>query len=159
MDWQTLVDKYGDRVILISRTILHDEGLSRDAAQETLMKLGRANGHVDNWNAFVITVAGNTARDMLRRRKNRTQPISGDPVDTTTQRPEDAAIARETKERLQEALIALPTGDRDILLLKFREGLSGPEIARALDLSITAAWQRMSRALKLLRAKLGDSHE
>ena len=145
--------------MLISRTILRDEGLSRDAAQETLIKLGRANGRVDNWNAFVITVAGNTARDMLRRRKHKTQPISGDTVDTTIQKPEDAAIARESKEHVREALLALPTSDRDILLLKFREGLSGPEIARALDLSITAAWQRMSRALKLLRAKLGDSHD
>ena len=71
MDWRRLVDRYGDRVLLLSRSILREESLSRDAAQETLPKLGRANGEVRNWNAFVPTVAGNPARRFLSRRRAR----------------------------------------------------------------------------------------
>ena len=158
MDWPTLVSTYGDRVLLISRSILRDESLSRDAAQETLIKLSKANGSVTKWDAWVLTVAGNTARDFLRR-KRRTEDLREDHVDTTTTNPPDAAIAHESKERLRLALEGLPTSDRDILLLKFREGLNGPDIASALGISLEAAWQKMSRALKSLRAKLGDRHE
>ena len=57
---------------------------------------------------------------------------------------------------MTQALETMPAGARDILLLKFREGLSGPQIASALGLSITAAWQQMSRAMKLLKSKLTE---
>ena len=158
MEWSSLVEKYGDRVLLVTRSILRDEGLSRDAAQETLVKLVQANGSVRNMDAWVLTVAGNTARDLLRRRR-RTEDLEEETVDMNVKTPAEAAIAHETQERLALALEGLPVSDRDILLLKFRENLSGPDIARALGVSLEAAWQRLSRALKALRAKIGESHD
>ena len=159
MDWQTLAARYGDRVLLISRSILREEGLSRDAAQETLLKLGRANGQVKNWDAWVLTVAGNTARDFLRKRRRAPAPLEVDRMETGIKSPDQAAIAKESTEQLTSAIAALPTSDRDILLLKFREGLKGPAIASALGISLTAAWQRLSRALQTLRTKLGVKDE
>lgn len=158
MDWPTLIARYGDRVLLVSRSILHDDDLSRDAAQETLLKLGRSNGAVENWDAWVMTVAGNTARD-YRRRRRPMLPLQEDQVRPDTSSPIETAIARESKERIRTALEALPVADRDLLLLKFREGLSGRDIAIALGITLEAAWQKMSRALRALKVKLGESHE
>lgn len=172
MTWETLVDRYGDRVLLICRSILRDDGLSRDAAQDAMVKLSKANGlssgappqgakedEIKDMDAWVATVAGNTARDYIRRAKHRPEPLVEDRMDTGTKSPIESLLAQESQERLRLALEGLPAGDRDILLLRFREGLSGPDIAKALGLTLQAAWQRVSRALKSLKTKMGVDHE
>ncbi len=159
MSWETLVSQYGDRVLLICRSILRDDGLSRDAAQDAMVKLSKANGEVKDMDGWVATVAGNTARDYVRRAKHRPEPLVEDRMDTGTKSPVESLLARESQDRLRLALEGLPVGDRDILLLRFREGLSGPDIAKALGVSLEAAWQRVSRALKILKTKMGVDHE
>jgi RNA polymerase sigma factor (sigma-70 family) len=158
MDWQKLAGTYGDRVYLVVRSILRDEALALDVSQEALLKIGKAlNGTppVKDYEAWILTVAGNAARDALRRKQRRREvAMEHDVVDDRS--PDGALLQRESRERVTRALETLPAGARDILLLKFREGLSGPQIASALGLSMTAAWQQMSRALKLLKTKLSE---
>src|SRR5688572_8022204 len=159
MNWDDLSRRYGDRVLLVARSILRDETLAMDVAQDALLKIGRAlNGSADvrNYEAWILTVAGNAARDALRRTTRRREvAMEKDVVDS--RRPDEAALARESRERVSAALETLPSGARDVLLLKFREGLSGPQIAQALGVSLEAAWQQMSRALKLLKSKLSEN--
>jgi RNA polymerase sigma factor (sigma-70 family) len=158
MDWQRLAGTYGDRVYLVVRSILRDDALARDVSQEALLKIGRAlNGTtpVKDYEAWVLTVAGNAARDALRRKLRRREvTMEQDVVDDRS--PDRALLQEESRGRVTRALEALPAGARDILLLKFRQGLSGPQIASALGLSLSAAWQQMSRAMKLLRSKLTE---
>ena len=158
MDWQDLAGRYGDRVYLVVRSILREESLSRDVSQEALLKIGRAlNGRarVTDYEGWVLAVAGNAARDALRRKARRREvPIENDVVDERGS--EGVVLREESREQVTRALEALPAGARDVLLLKFREGLSGPQIASALGLSLSAAWQQVSRAMKLLRSKLAE---
>ena len=158
MDWNDLADRYGDRVFLVVRSILREESLSRDVSQEALLKIGKAlNGqtHVDDYEGWVLAVARNAARDALRKKARRREvPIENDVVDERS--PEGAVLREESREQVTQALEALPAGARDVLLLKFREGLNGPQIASALGLSMSAAWQKVSRAMKLLRTQLAE---
>jgi RNA polymerase sigma-70 factor, ECF subfamily len=158
MNWDDLSRRYGDRVLLIARSILRDETLAMDVAQDALLKIGRAlNGSADvrNYEAWILTVAGNAARDALRRKTRRREvAMEKDVVDART--PDAPILARESRERVTAALEGLPSGARDVLLLKFRENLSGPQIAEALGVSLATAWQQMSRALKLLKSKLSE---
>jgi RNA polymerase sigma factor (sigma-70 family) len=156
MNWDDLSRRYGDRVLLVARSILRDETLAMDVAQDALLKIGRAlNGDVRNHEAWVLTVAGNAARDALRRQSRRREvAMDKDVVDART--PDAPMLARESREKVTAALEALPAGARDVLLLKFRENLSGPQIAEALGITIAAAWQQMSRALKLLKSQLSE---
>lgn len=159
MNWDDLSRRYGDRVLLVARSILRDETLAMDVAQDALLKIGRTlNGSADvrNYEAWILTVAGNAARDALRR-KTRRREVAMENELIDARRPDEAVLARESRERVAAALDALPSGARDVLLLKFREGLSGPQIAQALGVSLEAAWQQMSRALKLLKSKLSES--
>jgi RNA polymerase sigma-70 factor (ECF subfamily) len=158
MDWRSLSEKYGDRVFLIARSILRDDALALDVSQEALLKVGQAlNGSakVQDYESWVLTIAGNAARDALRKQTRRREvPIEDTVADPRT--PDEALLAGESVERLRLTLEALPAAARDVLLLKFREGLSGPQIAQALGVSITAAWQQVSRALKLLKLQLAE---
>ncbi len=159
MDWREVTSRYGDRVFLVVRSIVREETLALDVSQETLLKVGRAlNGRakVGNYDTWVLTVAANAARDALRKRTRRREvTIEHDLVDAT-QGPQEALLQEESRERVTRALEALPDGARDILLLKFREGLAGPQIAQALGVSLAAAWQKLSRAMKLLRSRLSE---
>ena len=60
--------------------------------------------------------------------------------------PDDLAVRRSEDEEVLEALRRLSAADREVLMLAAWEELTGPEIARALDISVAAADQRLHRA-------------
>jgi RNA polymerase sigma-70 factor (ECF subfamily) len=159
MNWQDLASRYGDVVRRAVAALIRDEAQALDVAQETLLKLGRSlpdpAQRIDDPEAWVATVARNAARDALRRRTRRREvKIENDVVD---ERPETSLSENESRERVARALDALPAAARRVLLLKFRDGLSGPEIAARLGVSLDAAWQKLSRAMKLLKAHLSEN--
>ena len=55
---------------------------------------------------------------------------------------------------VKEALMELPEKHREILVLKFTEGLSFAEVAEALDLSYEATRSRYRRAIEAIKEKL-----
>jgi RNA polymerase sigma-70 factor, ECF subfamily len=71
--------------------------------------------------------------------------------------PAAAAIRQELQRRFRGALDELSEDDREILLMRHFEQLSNQEVAQALGLSEPAAGMRHLRALRRLRALLGDS--
>lgn len=138
------------------RTLVRDEAQALDVCQEALIKLGRTAGSAEDPEAWAITVARNAARDALRRKTRRREvAIDNDIVDE--RRPETAMLRDESRERVVRALEALPAAARTVLLLKFRDGRSGPEIASRLNVSLEAAWQQVSRAMKLLKTHLSEN--
>ncbi|MGC8638522.1 MAG: sigma-70 family RNA polymerase sigma factor [Isosphaeraceae bacterium] len=66
-------------------------------------------------------------------------------------RPSVAAIREERKRRLQEALNAMDSVDREVLVLRHFEELSNAEVARELGLRESAASKRYIRALRRLK--------
>ncbi|WP_165225013.1 sigma-70 family RNA polymerase sigma factor [Aquisphaera insulae] len=70
--------------------------------------------------------------------------------------PAAQAMLEELKGRFREALACLDEPDREVVLLRHFEQLTNSEAARALGLSEAAAGMRHLRALRRLRAILGD---
>jgi RNA polymerase sigma-70 factor, ECF subfamily len=58
---------------------------------------------------------------------------------------------------LRRALAQLPEGDREILVLRYLEDLSTKEIAAVLSITEATVKMRQLRALRRLRALLGDN--
>lgn len=71
--------------------------------------------------------------------------------------PAAAALRRELEQRFLLALEQLEEDDREIILMRHVEQLGNTEVAQALDLSPAAAGMRHLRALRKLRAVLGDT--
>ena len=71
--------------------------------------------------------------------------------------PAAANIRRELEERFLAALSQLEEDDRDILFMRHYEHLGNGEVATALNITPAAAGMRHLRALKKLRAILGES--
>jgi len=70
--------------------------------------------------------------------------------------PAAAAVRRELQSRFDSALLRLDDDEREIILLRHFEQLSNSESAQALGLSEAAAGMRYLRALRRLRAILGE---
>jgi len=160
MNWQELAGRYGDLVRWAVRPIVRDETRALDVVQEALLRIGRTpqdpDGVVRDPKAWVIAVARNAARDEVRwNTRRREVAIEKDIVDE--RKPETSLLQDESRERVTLALEALPEAARHVLLLKFRDGRSGPEIAAALGVSLEAAWQKLSRAMKLLKSHLAET--
>ena len=68
--------------------------------------------------------------------------------------PEDALLAAETRERLAEAIEALPATQRAVITLRDVEGWSSEEVRNALDLSETNQRVLLHRARSKMRAAL-----
>lgn len=95
---------------------------------------------------WLLTIARNRATDWLRRRR----PTA--PLDEA----ELAAPARPTAEaeRVLEVIRSLPDAYSETLIMRFVEGMTGPEIAARTGLSHGSVRVNLSRGFKLLRAKL-----
>jgi RNA polymerase sigma factor (sigma-70 family) len=75
--------------------------------------------------------------------------------DRSVRTPEDAASVTEHLVRFEQALARLPQEKRLVLLLIEREGLSGEEVAQALQVPLNTVWTRLHYARVELRKALG----
>jgi len=66
-------------------------------------------------------------------------------------RPSEAFNREELRQRVRQALAQLDEQDREVLVLRYLEQLSAPEVGAVLGLSEAAAKKRALRALKKLR--------
>ena len=71
--------------------------------------------------------------------------------------PAAEAIRKELQRRFQTVLGQLDDDDREILVMRYFEQLSNQEVAQALGLSEAAAGMRHLRAIRRLRALLGET--
>ena len=71
--------------------------------------------------------------------------------------PAAEALRRELQSRFHSVLLQMDEGDREIILLRHFEQLSNGEAAQALGVSEAAAGMRHLRALRRLRAFLGET--
>jgi RNA polymerase sigma-70 factor (ECF subfamily) len=70
--------------------------------------------------------------------------------------PSHHVLRQEEADRVRAALAQLAEGDREVLVLRYLEGLSNPDIAAALGISEGAVKMRHLRALERLRGLLAD---
>lgn len=141
------VEKYGDMLYRISLLILKNTADAEDAVQETFIKyFTKAPEFADGEHekAWLITVATNKCRDMLRYR-TRHETESEELLNTYAVEKSDSGIL--------EALMELSDKYRIIMVLFYVEQYKIDEIADITGVSVSAVKMRLSRGRKLLEEK------
>jgi RNA polymerase sigma factor (sigma-70 family) len=131
---------------------------AEDAVSDVIIRLHRRmlEGRVpDNLRAAFFTSVRNAAIDQLRSQA--AKPTVGletvaAPSDTAT--PLEYAERREEAVRLQEALQRMRGNYREAIVLRFGLGLTVPEIARHLSISLPAAKKLVLRATQQAKKRL-----
>lgn len=131
-----------------------------DLAQEAFLKALRALPRFDpsgpaKVSSWLLTIATRVALSDLRRRRIATEPLSAAPE--PSERPFERLDARR---RIEQAAATLTPEQRAVFVLRDLHGLTETEVARALDLDVSAAKSRLHRARARLRRALTEAdHE
>ena len=127
-------------------------GRAEDAVQQTFVKaydaMRRDHGEL-KLRPWLYRIAHNTALNGLRDKSLQDQPL--DPQLDGVERPDQAAERRQGVREVLAAVQALPTRQRDAIVLRELEGRSYEEIAGALGVTGGAVRQLLSRARTSLR--------
>lgn len=158
-----LVETYADTILRVSYTYLHSTQDAEDICQEVLLKaLNRAERFesAEHERAWIIRVAINAAKDLLRRQSGRATVALDDIAEPVapTRATEYEFEAR--SESVLERVMALPLEYREAIYLHYYEGCSIKQIAAIVHASESAVATRLSRGRSKLRTTLeGVRHE
>ena len=147
------------RALRHATRVLGQASEAEDVAQEAMLRLWRA---ATDWQAdgparpatWLYRVTANLAVDRLRARA-RTAPLEAAPEpEDESPGPADAMDDVKRRAALDAALQRLPERQRQAVVLRHIEGLSNPDIASVLDISVEAVESLTSRGRRALAAAL-----
>jgi RNA polymerase sigma-70 factor (ECF subfamily) len=149
-----LCRRYYHPLVAVADSILLDYHLAEDAAQEALACACRQLGRLrrpERFGPWVAAICRNVAKDMRRNRGRQRLPAeSGEP-----QTPDGRDDGQ--SEVLAEALRQLPQPLREVIFLRFYDGMSYERMSRVLGATPGSIDGRLRRAKKriaaILRAK------
>ena len=181
---ERLVERYGDRVYRLAMRITGLNEDAEEAAQDALKNVGVASSAAlwtvarkiqmfkgeSAFGSWIYRITANAAYQKLRTRRQKSAEIAiedvlpsldGDgrhfePMDDWSNRVDEQALQGELRQVLQRAIDGLPADYRTALVLHDVEGLSNPDIAEALNLSLPAVKSRVHRSRLFVRKQLAD---
>ena len=141
-------------------TILHDIDRARDVVQDTFIRLCQQDiAKVrDNLKTWLFTVCRNRALDLLRKDK-RIQPLDEvrwQKVAGGGMQPDETADHEERLSQVMRYLDRLSANQREVILLKFQQGLSYQEITEVTGLTSGNIGFLIHTGLKRLRELLPE---
>ncbi len=165
--FEPLVERYRQRVWRLAYQLLHDREEAWDCAQEAFVRAFHSLPSFRGQSAFytwLFRITVNVATDRQRTRGAQARAFGAERVPEEEwkrtmpdvgARPDQAAVQSEQRERIRQALDALPGKARTIIMLSDVEGLSYREIAEVLGCPIGTVMSRLHNARKRLRSLLG----
>ncbi|MBN2138457.1 MAG: sigma-70 family RNA polymerase sigma factor [Sedimentisphaerales bacterium] len=145
-----LCRRYYTAMVAIAHSITGDRHLAEDAAQQAFAKAAVKLGQLSRKGRFggwLAAICRNEARDMAGS-ADRTVSI-GDFEPAEAAPSENAAT-----EAVKEALAVLPESEREVIFLRFYDGMSYEQISAVLGISQQAINGRLRRAKQRLAERL-----
>jgi RNA polymerase sigma-70 factor (ECF subfamily) len=161
-DTPMLFETYYDRLCRYIASMIRDPDEAEDLAQETFLRAFQQRDSLRTREAVIgwlYRIATNVCLDRLRQRARRA-PLESEtdlddiPTESDTPSPEQTTEQNEMSTCVQQYLADLPDDYRAVVLLQDMHGLTGPEIAELLGVSLATVKIRLHRARKRLRAAL-----
>ena len=106
--------------------------------------------------SYIVTVVRNTAIDFQRKQKRTNATFVQSEEDATEQIPdrtsvEEKILLRDELNRIRQALRKLPEKERDVLRMRYQQGLPDKEIAQAMGVAESSVRKYIMRGRQHLR--------
>lgn len=157
--FRALAERHLRGLFNYAQRMLGNAAEAEDVTQETFLELWQ---RAESWEprarlgTWLYRVAHNRSVDRLRQRR----PAGGDVEQVPDSgRPSRAFEHQETAARVREALDALPDRQRSAVVMSHYAGMSNPEIARVLEVTVEAVEALLSRARRSLRDTLAPTKD
>ena len=157
VSYNTLVNRYKDRLFNVLYRMLSSEDEANDLLQETFLRVWQHKMSYDFRFAFstwIYTIALNLARNELRRRKKIKFLDIFDFADKLTAKEEKKDTSANLKTLLEAEMKRLPEKYKTAFLLRDVDNLSYEEIAQVLGVPLGTVKSRVNRARAILRTRL-----
>jgi RNA polymerase sigma-70 factor (ECF subfamily) len=170
---EQLVERYADRVYRLAFRITGSREDAEEVTQDALWSAARKIAGFKGDSAFgswLYRITANAGYMKLRSRRSRAREVGLDdvlpaldgvgghfePMDDWSVRVDEVALNNELRRVLEAAIDDLPPDYRTALVLHDVEGMSNPDIAETLGISLPAVKSRVHRSRLFLRKRLAD---
>lgn len=157
-----LTARLAPRLLPFCNRMLRDLAEAEDVVQESMLRLWKM---APDWvpgaakpSTWVFRVASNLCTDRLRKRRGVGLDEIAEPADDTPG-AEAQMMQAERLSALDAALQILPDRQRQAVVLRHIEGMSNPEIAEILEISVEAVESLTARGKRALAAELASRKE
>jgi len=153
LDVDALYRKYGPMVLRRCRTLLVDEELAMDAAQETFVKLLRFQERLTDKapSSMLYTIATNVCLNMMRTARRRPQSAGEAPLEriASADDVESRALDRHVLDRIFGKERA---STRTMAVMHYVDGMTLEEVAGHVGLSVSGVRKRLRQLKERTRA-------
>lgn len=159
---EALLLRHQDSLYRFSSRMCRDLEDAKDVLQETLLAMARGVGGFRGGSSL-STWAYTIARRFCAKKRHGDKKFAGDPAfrsqpeserSVAEPAPEDALANRELRMELDSAIRSLAPAYREVFLLRDGEGMTAPQVASTLGLSVDAVKSRLHRARLAVRERL-----
>lgn len=159
-----LYDENIDKIYRFVFLKVNSQDTAQDICSEAFLRcwqvLNKNNKELDNPRAFLYQIARNLVIDHYRE-KGRAQTVSIDvlPIMDADKNLEQEAANRSDIDMVRTYMAGLKEDYKDVIVLRYVEDYSVPEISQMLDKSEGAVRIMLHRALKSLKNKVNNIEE
>lgn len=147
---EALLDRYGESILRLAYSYLHNQSDAEDILQDTLIQYLRTAPTLESpahEKAWLLRVAGNLSKNLLRAQGYRRADQLKEML---------AAQEREDLSYVWEAVKALPVPYREAIHLFYYEGYSTAQIAQILDQKESTVRSHLKRGREKLKPLLEE---
>ena len=159
--FKALYDRFRDRIYNLAFYSLGEALWAEDVLQIVFLKIYRGLPgfrHEASLSTWIYRIALNECQNQLQRRGARHVPLDAllgtEEEFDAGELPDAAQLERERRQILRDAVMELSPKLQAVVVLKYVEGLSYDEIARALECAPGTVASRLNRALAELETRL-----
>ncbi|MFC2122220.1 RNA polymerase sigma factor [Bacteroidota bacterium] len=149
---------YFDRIYRYVVYQVRDKMTAEDVTEETFVKAWKAidscKGKEKTFSPWLYRIAHNQAIDNLRKQRKYLSTDMGDLAEAGSYEPKEQE--RLEQQEMLAAISDLPPNQKQVIILRFIEGLSNQEVAQIMGKRQGAVRMLQTRALVSLRQALGN---
>ncbi|WP_019635301.1 RNA polymerase sigma factor [Paenibacillus fonticola] len=159
MNDRELFKAYKEQVYRLCYYMLQNRGDAEDVCQEVFVKAILADrSQIRELRPWLLRIASNECNSLLKRRRNGwvketlAYLLSRPEISNSVEENYDA---RETRAAFHGLLSSLPDKIRIVVILRYANELTIPEISKVIQIPEGTIKSRLNRGMELLRKKLG----